>query len=572
MTLSHYIDMSASERSSLSWGNFLPEKYVGRWIQLQKKDKKGFLIFLVKQYEEPFHRIESYGFKHIHAWVDLTKCNFEQTREQADAQLVPIEDETEEELQWRGGRQPTLLVAPDFTHMRRKQMLQGLRLQKRAWSPTELGLGFLKASNRARRSETSSADSPQRLWSPTELGFSFRFSKAREEDARSSETSSADSPVLANQDEAVHTFWQSQPIEHLSDGPIQTSSLVKKKPEKIGADHEWTTLDLSSDAVLSEVCKLLVEHDYEGDGKFRYANPGDFLRWALRPPGYYQSWHIGIRVKKSLVACLFGVPARIIVRDNEAVKVAAVRFLCVQKDFRSKGLVPIMIKEMIRRVNLKDIWQGAFCTDLLVATPVTTIRQWIRMLNPANVSKFLGEAMSIKDATKLYELPNAPVTPGFRKMVQSDVHAVTELLRVYLLEFEVAAEFREEDVKNWLLPKNNVVDCYVVEDPETHVVTDCCSFYTISFTVGGRKNVQMKGAYSYYNVATKTPLVQLIRDILIICRQNKFDIFHAKDVMDNKTFFEQLKFEEVGAQNHFYLFNQRLRTGLQPSQLGLTLF
>lgn len=82
----------------------------------------------------------------------------------------------------------------------------------------------------------------------------------------------------------------------------------------------------------------------------------------------------------------------------------------------------------------------------------------------------------------------------------------------------------------------------------------------------------MKGAYSYYNVATKTPLVQLIRDILIICRQNKFDIFHAKDVMDNKTFFEQLKFEEVGAQNHFYLFNQRLRTGLQPSQLGLTLF
>lgn len=123
MTLSHYIDMSASERSSLSWGNFLPEKYVGRWIQLQKKDKKGFLIFLVKQYEEPFHRIESYGFKHIHAWVDLTKCNFEQTREQADAQLVPIEDETEEELQWRGGRQPTLLVAPDFTHMRRKRKI-----------------------------------------------------------------------------------------------------------------------------------------------------------------------------------------------------------------------------------------------------------------------------------------------------------------------------------------------------------------------------------------------------------------------------------------------------------------
>ncbi|CAH8363762.1 unnamed protein product [Eruca vesicaria subsp. sativa] len=59
--------------------------------------------------------------------------------------------------------------------------------------------------------------------------------------------------------------------------------------------------------------------------------------------------------------------------DNETVRIAAVRFLCVQKEFRSKGLLPVMIKGMIRRVNLKDIWQGAFCSDLLVATPVTTI-------------------------------------------------------------------------------------------------------------------------------------------------------------------------------------------------------
>lgn len=157
-------------------------------------------------------------------------------------------------------------------------------------------------------------------------------------------------------------------------------------------------------------------------------------------------------------------------------------------------------------------------------------------------------------------------------MVQSDVHAVTEFLRGYLLEFQVAPEFCDEDVKHWLLPKNDVVDCYVVEDPETHVITDCCSFYTVSFTVGGRNKAQMKGAYSYYNVATETPLDQLMKDILIICRQNKFDIFQAKDVMHNDTFLKQLKFEEVDGRDYFYLFNQRLTAGLQPSQLGLILF
>jgi len=37
-------------------------------------------------------------------------------------------------------------------------------------------------------------------------------------------------------------------------------------------------------------------------------------------------------------------------------KMAEINFLCVNKKLRSKRLAPVLIKEVTRRVNLRDIW------------------------------------------------------------------------------------------------------------------------------------------------------------------------------------------------------------------------
>ncbi|XP_023516382.1 glycylpeptide N-tetradecanoyltransferase 1-like [Cucurbita pepo subsp. pepo] len=386
-----------------------------------------------------------------------------------------------------------------------------------------------------------------------------------------------------------HKFWETQPVgqfkdigdSSLPDGPIEPPtplSEVKQEPYNLPNSYEWTTCDMSSEGICIEVYNLLKNNYVEDDENlFRFNYSKEFLGWALRPPGYFTSWHIGVRAKasKKLVAFISGIPARIRVRD-EVVKMAEINFLCVHKKLRSKRLAPVMIKEVTRRVHLENIWQAAYTAGVVLPTPITTCQYWHRSLNPKKLIDVgfsrLGARMTMSRTIKLYKLPDSPATPGFRKMERRDVPAVTRLLRMYLRQFDVAPDFDESDVEHWLLPKESVVDSFLVESPDSHVITDFCSFYTLPSSILGNQTYStLKAAYSYYNVSTKTPLLQLMNDALIVAKQKDFDVFNALDVMENESVLKELKFGPGDGQLHYYLYNYRIRHALKPSELGLVL-
>ncbi|MCL7036829.1 hypothetical protein MKW94_023996 [Papaver nudicaule] len=386
-----------------------------------------------------------------------------------------------------------------------------------------------------------------------------------------------------------HKFWETQPVGQFKDqgdtslpeGPIQLPtpvSEVKQEPYNLPGLYEWTTCDIDSEETCAEVYSLLTNNYVEDDeNMFRFNYSKEFLRWALRPPGYFKSWHIGVRVKvsKKLVAFITGIPARIRVGDVVVMK-AEINFLCVHKKLRSKRLAPVMIKEVTRRVHLENIWQAAYTAGVVLPTPIATCQYWHRSLNPKKLIDVgfsrLGARMTMSRTIKLYKLPESTVTPGFRKMELLDVPAVTRLLRDYLRQFIVAPVFDEDDVEHWLLPTENVVDSYLVESPETHEITDFCSFYTLPSSILGNQNHSiLKAAYSYYNVSTKTPLLQLMNDALIVAKQRDFDVFNALDVMHNESFLKELKFGPGDGQLHYYLYNYRVKHALKPSELGLVL-
>ncbi|KAG1346378.1 glycylpeptide N-tetradecanoyltransferase 1 [Cocos nucifera] len=386
-----------------------------------------------------------------------------------------------------------------------------------------------------------------------------------------------------------HRFWETQPVgqfrdlgdTRLPEGPIEAPtplSDVKPEPYNLPSQYEWTTCDMDDEQTCAEVYSLLTTNYVEDDeNMFRFNYSKEFLRWALRPPGYYKAWHIGVRVKanKKLVAFVSGVPARIRVRDA-IIRMAEINFLCVHKKLRSKRLAPVMIKEVTRRVHLENIWQAAYTAGVILPTPITTCRYWHRSLNPKKLIDVgfsrLGARMTMSRTIRLYKLPESTVTPGFRKMELRDVPAVTRLLRQYLSQFVVAPDFDENDVEHWLLPLENVMDSYLVESPETHEITDFCSFYTLPSSILNNQNyLVLKAAYSYYTVSMKTPLLQLMNDALIVAKQNDYDVFNALDVMHNESFLKQLKFGPGDGQLHYYLYNYRIRNALKPSELGLVL-
>ncbi|XP_062204227.1 glycylpeptide N-tetradecanoyltransferase 1-like [Phragmites australis] len=386
-----------------------------------------------------------------------------------------------------------------------------------------------------------------------------------------------------------HKFWETQPVGQfrdavdasLPDGPIEPPtplSEVRADTYPLPGAFEWLTCDLDDDAFLADLYSLLAHNYVEDDeNMFRFNYSPAFLRWALKPPSFFRAWHIGVRAKESkkLVAFISGVPARIRAHDD-VVRMAEINFLCVHKKLRSKRLAPVLIREVTRRVHQENIWQAAYTAGVVLPTPITTCRYWHRSLNPKKLIDVgfsrLGPRMTMSRTIRLYKLPDAPLTPGFRRMELRDVAAVTRLLKAYLARFVVAPDFDEVDVEHWLLPREDVVDSYLVESPETHEVTDFCSFYTLPSSVLNNANyATLKAAYSYYNVSTKTPLQQLMNDALIVAKQKNYDVFNALDVMENESFLKELKFGPGDGQLHYYLYNYRIRGGIKPSELGLVL-
>lgn len=387
-----------------------------------------------------------------------------------------------------------------------------------------------------------------------------------------------------------HRFWETRPVGQFKDlgdislpeGSIEPPtplSEVKSEPDTLPSQYEWTTCDIDDDATSTEIYNLLsnnyVEHDH--DNVFRVNYSKEFLLWALRPPGYYKSLHIGVRVKssKKLVGFISGIPARIRV-GSVVLRMAEVNFLCVHKKLRSKRLAPVLIKEVTRRVSQEDIWQAAYTAGVVLPTPIATCQYWHRSLNPKKLIDVgfspIGERMTMSRTIRLYKLPLSPITPGFRKMEIRDVAAVAGLLRVYLSKFAMAPDLDEKDVEHWLIPREDVVDSFFVESPDTHEITDFCSFYTLPSLIFNNPNyTSLKAAYSFYNVATKTPLLQLMNDALIVAKKMDYDVFNALDVMENESFLKELKFGPGDGMLHYYLYNYRLRHTLKPSELGLVL-
>ncbi|XP_077475303.1 glycylpeptide N-tetradecanoyltransferase 1-like isoform X2 [Stigmatopora argus] len=377
-----------------------------------------------------------------------------------------------------------------------------------------------------------------------------------------------------------YQFWDTQPVPKLGETVTSHGSIepdknhIREEPYSLPQGFCWDTLDLSNPFVLKELYTLLNENYVEDDDNmFRFDYSPDFLLWALRPPGWLPQWHCGVRVKSNqkLVGFISAIPATIRIYDIEK-KMVEINFLCVHKKLRAKRVAPVLIREITRRVNLQGIFQAVYTAGVVLPKPVGTCRYWHRSLNVRKLIevKFshLSRSMTMQRTMKLYRLPEAPKT-SLRAMTKKDVPAVCRLLREYLGQFNLVPAMNQEEVSHWLLPRDNIIDTYLVENEGK--VTDFLSFYTLPSTIMNHPvHRTLKAAYSFYNVHTTTPLLDLMSDALILAKSKGFDVFNALDLMENKTFLEKLKFGIGDGNLQYYLYNWKCPS-MGSEKVGLVL-
>ena len=247
----------------------------------------------------------------------------------------------------------------------------------------------------------------------------------------------------------------------------------------------------------------------------------------------------------------------------------------VHKKLRSKRLAPVLIKEITRRVNRRGLFQAAYTAGVVLPKPVARCRYWHRSLNPKKLIEIgfsrLAPRMTMTRTIKLYALPDAPQTRGLRQMREGDCETCCAALNTFLKKFTITPQLSLAEFKHWMLTQQGVVYSYVVEDPESRVITDMVSFYALpSSVLGNDKHRTLHAAYSYYYFHTKTPLQQLMTDALILAKRLEFDVFNALDILHNEAFLKELKFGIGDGHLQYYMYNWRC-ANVKPNQVGLVL-
>lgn len=339
------------------------------------------------------------------------------------------------------------------------------------------------------------------------------------------------------------------------------------------AGFEWSDLDVQDAGQRMELYTLLANNYVEDDDAlFRFEYSQEFLLWAITPPGYHKELHFGVRSSKTkkLVGFISGIPARVKVYEKE-MDVVEVNFLCVHKKLRSKRLAPVLIKEVTRRSNRMGIFQAVYTAGELLPVPVSTARYYHRSLNPAKLVRVgfsrPNSRMTLARMVKLYKLPATPLTPGIRPMEAKDAEQVTTLLNDYLAQYSLKTLYKPDDVAHWLLPRDSVVDSYVVETDGK--ITDFLSFYHLASKIL-RQDDTLYAAYSYYNIAHTVSFQDLMKDALILAKQKGSDVYNALELMQNQAVFEPLKFGMGDGKLQYYIFNWNCQP-MESKQVGIVL-
>ena len=114
---------------------------------------------------------------------------------------------------------------------------------------------------------------------------------------------------------------------------------------------------------------------------------------------------------KTLAGFITGIPIRLQIEDQQ-VTVTEVNFLCVKKQYRKKKFAAIMIKEIVRRSNLKGIWQGLYTSGKILPPLFCQSKYYHRSLNPKKLVSvgfsYLKHKQKMKHKEIYLRLPDLP--------------------------------------------------------------------------------------------------------------------------------------------------------------------
>lgn len=375
-----------------------------------------------------------------------------------------------------------------------------------------------------------------------------------------------------------HKFWNTQPmmkenIESTINEPINTNqdcSLIRQTCYNLPEEFEWQNINIHDEQQLQELHLFLSKNYFQNKevGLSSFYQP-EFLKWALDVPNQKEEYIISIRLKKTnkIMGCITGVPINISI-NNKNKPTMVINFLSVHQKLRSKRLAVILIKEILRRFNLNNIWHAIYTESESDNETIGTAKFYYRILSQKMIDLGLTKK---KDIASLQIDSNNSSKHNLVPMTLEDVPQVTLLINNYLKKHtKLYQVLSEEDISYLLLPRENIILSYVLKNKE-HQITDFVSCYIGYSKVSNHSaHKDLKSANLYYLVTNTLSQKEMINELFKLLQKYDVDVFHSLDIMNFDFMKNNSNFDDSNSKTKYYLYNWQCKS-LDSSEIGIKL-
>ena len=292
--------------------------------------------------------------------------------------------------------------------------------------------------------------------------------------------------------------------------------------------------------------------------------------------GYRPEWFVGVRVAQTqkfvaFIACTPALlyrhgtrvqPSQPEAKEDEATSrtteiVVEVNFLCVHKKLRSAP-VPVLIKEITRRVNVCGIFQAraracvssarprarpppprpptrlfaqaAYTAGIAAAgaLPVATLAQPQEADRGRAASGAADDDDAHRQAVRAARAVDARAAADGRRRLRGGVRQLNK----HLMKYVIAPQLSEAEFANWLLLRTDVIYSFVSSNSRRTRSPTWCRSTAAVVRLGNEKHTQLRAAYCYYVFYNGTKLLDPMQDALIL-KTHHFDVFNALGILDN---------------------------------------
>lgn len=386
-------------------------------------------------------------------------------------------------------------------------------------------------------------------------------------------------------------FWKA--VRHAV-GPLGLETRHVADPVPVlPAGLSFATVELAQrSGGARELARFLSEH-YQGDDAFAVRQPSARLRWVLRAPAMRADWALCVRDQRSggrLVGFVAAVP-RALWLDGAQVDGVEVCFLCVHPGYRGRGLTPLLLRELARRLARHGVRVAVYTGSKRLPGALAEARYYHRPLQPLRLARsgFVEVEPAFVHLYALhFRLPRRTATAGLRPMRKADIAQCARLLDSAHARARLGLRYRSPaELAHWLRPRaREQMAAYVVDERATGAVRAVVAFSLstavrtcaaanatpsdrtrapwwarpVSAVRGLWPRASVRGAVLHVLAAdASVDVAELLRDASVLARRRGCHVLSALESHTTpRAALGAAKFREGDNSLHFYLYNYGL--------------